>query len=81
MFPWDYRTGELGPGKVNPTTAFIDLCARYGQAYELKSVSAGMVARRAARSGDGTHATGPGVWGYGDHDIPDQDKEELQKME
>lgn len=100
VFPWDYKTSELGMtfhtqltqytsnlcnvinslsgnGKFNPTTAFIDFFAKLGWAYDLKSVSPNMVARRAHRSGDGTHDS---VWGYGDADIPAEDAEELEAM-
>lgn len=37
-FPWDYSTSEFG-WWFNPSTAFIDLMARLGLAYNLKSVS------------------------------------------
>lgn len=45
-----------------------------------------MIARRAARSGDGTYqitheeAHKDAVWGYGDPDISKDDAEELQRM-
>lgn len=72
VFPWDYKTGELG-NSYNPSTTFIDFFARLGWAYDLKSVSPDMIARRAQRSGDGSH-----VWGYGDNDI---DKEDLAELD
>ncbi|XP_066157255.1 acyl-CoA Delta-9 desaturase-like [Euwallacea fornicatus] len=74
VFPWDYKTGELG-NRWNPSTKFIDFFAKLGWAYELKSVSAQMIARRAKRSGDGSH-----IWGYGDADIPTEDLKELENM-
>lgn len=77
VFPWDYKTSELGNGKYNPTTNFIDFFARIGWAYDRKSVSPEMVARRAKRSGDGTHTA---VWGYGDKDIEPDDIGELEAM-
>lgn len=30
VFPWDYKTAELGEYSRNWTTAFIDICARIG---------------------------------------------------
>lgn len=52
-----------------------------------KFVSSTMIARRAARSGDGSymidhHNTDvTPVWGYGDKDIPQEDLTELENME
>jgi len=74
VFPWDYKTGELG-NRWNPSTTFIDFFAKIGWAYELKSVSQKMIARRAKRSGDGSH-----IWGYGDADIEPEDLEEIEQM-
>nr|XP_003703934.2 PREDICTED: acyl-CoA Delta(11) desaturase isoform X1 [Megachile rotundata] len=75
VFPWDYKTGELGNYSLNITTAFIDFFAWIGWAYDCKYVSPAMVRRRANRSGDGSH-----VWGYGDADILPEDLEELEMM-
>lgn len=75
VFPWDYKTGELGDYSFNVTTGFIDGFAKLGWAYDRKHVSPEMVRRRANRSGDGTH-----VWGYGDVDIPKEDRLELDQM-
>ncbi|XP_071568358.1 acyl-CoA Delta-9 desaturase-like [Temnothorax nylanderi] len=75
VFPWDYKTGELGDYPFNITTAFIDLFARIGWAYDLKYVSPNMIRRRARRCGDGSH-----VWGYGDVDISKEDLTELDMM-
>ncbi|XP_017888699.1 acyl-CoA Delta(11) desaturase [Ceratina calcarata] len=76
VFPWDYKTGELGNYKLNPTTGLIDAFARIGWAYDRKFVSPTMVKRRADRTGDGSH-----VWGYGDADIPTEDLQELELMD
>ncbi|TGZ53155.1 Acyl-CoA Delta(11) desaturase [Temnothorax longispinosus] len=76
VFPWDYKTGELGDYPFNLTTGFIDLFARIGWAYDLKYVSPNMIRRRARRCGDGSH-----VWGYGDVDISKEDLTELDMME
>lgn len=64
MFPWDYKTAELGDYYFNFTTAFIDVCAKIGWAYDLKSVSTEIVKQRVERTGDGTH----NLWGWGDKD-------------
>lgn len=76
VFPWDYKTGELGNYSFNLTTGFIDAFARIGWAYDRKFVSPEMIHRRACRSGDGSH-----IWGYGDIDIAREDLEELKLME
>ncbi|KAI4472958.1 hypothetical protein M0802_016403 [Mischocyttarus mexicanus] len=76
VFPWDYKTGELGDYSFNITTGFIDAFARIGWAYDLKYVSPEMVRRRANKTGDGSH-----VWGYGDVDIPKEDQHELEMMD
>ncbi|KAJ6648992.1 Acyl-CoA Delta-9 desaturase, partial [Pseudolycoriella hygida] len=70
VFPWDYKTAELGNYSMNFTTAFIDFFAKIGWAYDLKSVSPHIIKARAERTGDGTH-----TWGWGDRD---QDEVELQ---
>lgn len=36
VFPWDYKTGELGDYTYNLTTAFIDTFAKLGWAYDRK---------------------------------------------
>lgn len=64
VFPWDYKTAELGNYRMNTTTAFIDLFARIGWAYDLKAVSEEIVRKRVGRTGDGSHR----VWGWGDAD-------------
>lgn len=71
VFPWDYKTAELGNYGLNFTTLFIDTMASIGWAYDLKSVSKDIIKTRVHRTGDGTHAT----WGWGDKD---QDKVEVK---
>jgi len=71
VFPWDYKTAELGDYSMNFTTAFIDFFAKIGWAYDLKSVSNEIIEKRVKRTGDGTH----NLWGWGDRD---QDKVELE---
>jgi len=53
-FPWDYKNAELLDYKLNLSTLFIDLFSLIGWAYDLKTVPAELVAKRALRTGDGT---------------------------
>lgn len=47
-----------------------------------KFVSSEMVARRVAKTGDGSHPNHTEcVWGYGDTDISKDDLQELEKMQ
>ena len=52
-FPRDYSTSELG-WKMNVTTAFIDIMALVGLAYDRFSVPKEVVLDRKRRTGDGT---------------------------
>ncbi|XP_046962313.1 acyl-CoA Delta-9 desaturase-like [Vanessa cardui] len=52
VFPWDYRTSELG--RLNLSTKFIDIFAKIGWAYDLKAATPSMILKRANRSGDGS---------------------------
>merc|ERR1719245_2067127 len=49
-FPYDYSTSEWG-FRVNLTTGFINLMAKLGQAYKLRTANPLTVAARAARTG------------------------------
>jgi len=71
VFPWDYKTAELGNYRANFTTAFIDFFAKVGWAYELKTVSNKIIETRVERTGDGSHE----IWGWGDKD---QDEIEIK---
>jgi len=76
VFPWDYKTAELGNYSFNWTAAFIDFMAFLGQAYDLKTVSDKTIRARVLRTGDGSHPEskeGIATWGWGD---PDMSKEE-----
>jgi stearoyl-CoA desaturase (delta-9 desaturase) len=89
VFPYDYKTAELGDYMFNPTTAFIDLFARIGWAYSLKTVSEETILQRVARTGDGTHQSCRKInsaenaeeyhdskdylWGWGDVDMKADD--------
>ena len=55
VFPWDYRSAELGEFKYNQGKHLIDLFARLNWAYDLRTVSEDMIIKRAARTGDGTN--------------------------
>ncbi|KMQ87178.1 acyl- delta desaturase [Lasius niger] len=54
-FPWDYRSAELGNNRMNYTTIFIDISAKLGLAYDLKSPSAELIKSIILKQGDGTH--------------------------
>ncbi|KAG6802476.1 acyl-CoA Delta-9 desaturase [Apis cerana] len=71
VFPWDYKTAELGNYRFNVTTAFIDMCAKLRLAYDLKSVPSDLVKKRVERTGDGSH----NLWGWGDKDQTQKDRE------
>ncbi|XP_033200622.1 acyl-CoA Delta-9 desaturase isoform X1 [Bombus vancouverensis nearcticus] len=71
VFPWDYKTAELGNYKVNVTTLFIDACSKLGLAYDMKIVPQDLVRKRVERTGDGSH----NVWGWGDKDQTQQDRD------
>jgi stearoyl-CoA desaturase (Delta-9 desaturase) len=54
VFPFDYRSDELrgfGSYFVNSTTAFIELCARLGLAYDLKFASPELIKRQKLSKG------------------------------
>ncbi|XP_012276541.1 acyl-CoA Delta(11) desaturase [Orussus abietinus] len=87
VFPWDYKAAELGDYKGNLTTLFIDICARCGLAYEMKTVPVEMVNKRSARTGDGTritreqvegHTYEGAVWGWDDTDMTVEDIKDAQ---
>lgn len=91
VFPWDYKTAELGTYGTNWTTLFIDTMAKIGWAYDLKTVSPKVVMQRANRTGDGSyvfpsqygklfekigdHSPEGEVWGWGDKDMKPEDME------
>ncbi|XP_050673955.1 acyl-CoA Delta-9 desaturase-like [Leptidea sinapis] len=87
VFPWDYKAAELGDYSTNLSTALIDFAAKYGLAYDLKTVSMDMIRKRVLRTGDGSHPMGKAkagleehehpenpVWGWDDTDMPEEDK-------
>ncbi|CAH0407057.1 unnamed protein product [Chilo suppressalis] len=88
VFPWDYKAAELGNYSTNMSTGLIDLAAKWGLAYDLKTVSVEMIRKRAARTGDGSHPSSQRakdsdddhhhpenpVWGWDDKDMPEEDR-------
>lgn len=71
VFPYDYKTAELGGYRLNFTTLFLDFMSKIGWAYELKTVSTDMVKNRTIRTGDGTVTN---IWGWADPDQTENDK-------
>ncbi|CAL8118607.1 unnamed protein product [Orchesella dallaii] len=55
-FPWDYKAAELPSYGANMSAVLIDLFAKIGWAYELKTVPEKMIQARVARTGDGSHS-------------------------
>jgi hypothetical protein len=55
VFPWDYKTSELGIYRYNFSTAFLDFFAWLGWATDLKTVSDDLINKRIQRTGDGSH--------------------------
>lgn len=78
VFPWDYKTAELGNYHFNYTTAFIHLFAKIGWAYDLKTTSTELVRKRASRTGlvDSGGDPVPLSWGWDDKDCPQSDRME-----
>ncbi|XP_061382401.1 acyl-CoA Delta-9 desaturase-like [Danaus plexippus] len=89
VFPWDYKAAELGNYSTNLSTALIDFAAKYGLAYDLKTVSIEMIRKRVSRTGDGSHPLSSKkeslnqhdhhhpenpVWGWGDEDMTEEEK-------
>jgi stearoyl-CoA desaturase (delta-9 desaturase) len=56
VFPWDYKTAELGDYAVNLTALVIDFFAWTGLAYDLRTVPKESVHNRIIRTGDGSHS-------------------------
>lgn len=71
VFPWDYRTAELGNHFYDLTTMFINFFAWIGWAYDLKTVSKDMIKARANRTGVNVTEN---VWGWDDKDFSDSIK-------
>ncbi|XP_076284664.1 acyl-CoA Delta-9 desaturase-like [Lasioglossum baleicum] len=87
VFPWDYKTAELGNYSTNFTTAFIDFFGKIGLAYDMKTIPSAVVQKRASRTGDGSkygqaqehvHSHEDAKWGWGDKDM---ESEEIKEVE
>ncbi|XP_059476635.1 acyl-CoA Delta-9 desaturase-like [Neocloeon triangulifer] len=76
VFPWDYKTAELGNYRMNITTAFIDFFGKIGWAYDMKTVPKDVVMKRAIRTGDGTHL----LWGWGDKDMTEEHRKATTEL-
>lgn len=76
VFPWDYKAGEFGGSTWNMSGILIDLFAKIGWAYDLKTVSKDVIKMRVQRTGDGSHS----VWGWGDKDLTKSDKDQVLIM-
>lgn len=61
VFPWDYKTAELGNYRYNITTAFVDFFAWLGWASDLRTVSKDMIVKRVTRTGDGSYKDFPEI--------------------
>lgn len=74
-FPWDYKAAELGDYVLNLSTAFIDMFAKIGWAYDLKTATKEIITKRARRLGDGSRcARDDEVWGWDDEEMSTEDK-------
>lgn len=76
VFPWDYKNSEFSHYALNVSTAFIDLFAAIGWAYHRKTVPSDLIAKRAQRTGDGSHHSShsSNIWGWGDPDMPKEER-------
>ncbi|XKL62352.1 hypothetical protein PGB90_002185 [Kerria lacca] len=78
-FPWDYKAAELGNYSLNLSTAFIDMFAKIGWAYDMKMATKEMVMKRAKRTGDGSRSEHDGdIWGWDDVDMSAEDRHLVQ---
>uniref|UniRef100_A0A8D8V0D8 Acyl-CoA Delta(11) desaturase n=1 Tax=Cacopsylla melanoneura TaxID=428564 RepID=A0A8D8V0D8_9HEMI len=79
-FPWDYKAAELGNYSLNLTTGVIDMFARIGWAYDLKTTDPELIRKRSTRTGDGTRQEGHGhshenqLYGWNDKDMTIEDR-------
>ena len=55
VFPWDYKTAELGIYKINHTAAVIDFFALLGWVTDRKQASPDLIKAIVKNRGDGTH--------------------------
>lgn len=57
VFPWDYKAAELGNYSFNVTTFWLDIFAKIGWAYDLKSPTKELVLQAIKKRGDGSHVS------------------------
>ncbi|XP_044740109.1 acyl-CoA Delta-9 desaturase-like [Chrysoperla carnea] len=76
-FPWDYRTSELGGWHMTPIVVILNLLAKVGWVYDMKTVSNDMILKRIQRTGDGSHPTA--IWGWGDLEQSKENKSFCEK--
>lgn len=75
-----------GYKSFNIVSVFIDFFALFGLVYDRKTVSPTMIARRALRTGDGSHWISHdegkinGIWGNGDTAMSSEDQKELESL-
>lgn len=74
-FPWDYKTSELWKYSVNLTAFWIDVFAKLGLAYDLKTPSKELIKRVVEKSGDGSHDE----WGH--FEVPESAEESIKTEE
>lgn len=55
VFPWDYKAAELGNYSFNVTTFWLDLFAKIGWAYDMKSPSKDLILQAIRNRGDGSY--------------------------
>ncbi|KAL7020718.1 hypothetical protein ACKWTF_011622 [Chironomus riparius] len=88
-FPFDYRSNELFEFShlASLTNLYIDVMAALGLIYDRKFAPPHMIARRVARTGDGSHILSKlnskdnTLWGYGDPDMHPDEKRDLEHVE
>ncbi|XP_022918392.1 acyl-CoA Delta-9 desaturase-like [Onthophagus taurus] len=93
VFPWDYKASEYMGYGWNLSTGFIDLMAKIGWAYDLKSVSKEMIEKRMLRTGDGSLAINGKkqigaetkcyesyLWGWDDVDMIPEEKKDTTRL-
>ncbi|XP_076303146.1 acyl-CoA Delta-9 desaturase-like [Lasioglossum baleicum] len=87
VFPWDYKTTELGNYGDELHHGFIDLFGKIGLAYDMKTIPPSVVQHRASRTGDGStynqaqkhvHSYEGAKWDWGDKDM---ESEEIKEVE
>ena len=88
-FPFDYRANELFTLShiTSLSNLYINVLAALGLVHDRKFASQHMIARRVARTGDGSHVLSKSylkeskLWGYGDPDMHPNDKEDIKNIE